>query len=465
MLKILIMFLMISVTFSNEVLAVSEPEAPSELTIEDNQNDNGHWIIVKYKPGSGFHHLYRYASLGSGTDSVWVYTYSIPGGFIDEEGFSAALVSTPVNDDYFWALITSNSEIPETLESLDDFSVSNIYLGGAIDNISPNPFISFNIQLKENYKDEVILNWEVPDDHGVVGNYGLGIGQFPIYGVEKYEIYRKHNDDGNFLLLGDVDRMSLSYTDSNIDKYGVYEYYVKAVDGNPEHNTITNTQSIYKLLPPPNFIVEDVPNDHGHGLKLRWNLSPDDEKGYVSFYRIYRSRSDELTEPITLRQFSSIDTLMVWEEHYTILIDSVTAGITEYIDDCVPVNGVLYYYWLQAVGTNVVSEKIAANAANIVVSVDEKPTTFVLHPAYPNPFNPATTIQFEVNGKSHIRLVIYDILGREIIVIHDGLLSAGLHEVVWNGKNEYGTAVGSGVYLYCLKADNSMKQGKMLLMK
>ncbi len=279
-------------------------------------------------------------------------------------------------------------------------------------------------------------------------------------------------DSVTFQLLDAPDWLSidnsgiLSGTPDNDDVDSNIPISIMVTDTFGLTDTLQTTINIINVLDPPlNFIVEDVPNDHGHRLQLRWDVSPDDEKGYVSFYRIYRSRSDVLTEPITLSQFTSIDSLMAWEEHYTILIDSVTAGITEYIDECVPLNNVPYYYWLQAVGANNESEKIAANAANIVVHVDENPNTFVLHPAYPNPFNPSTTIQFEINEKSHVRLVIYDILGREIMVIQDGLMGAGLHECIWNGRNKEGIITGSGVYIYKVIAGKHTAQRKVLFLR
>ena len=81
------------------------------------------------------------------------------------------------------------------------------------------------------------------------------------------------------------------------------------------------------------------------------------------------------------------------------------------------------------------------------------------------PFNPYTTIQYQIPTDCHVELIIYDSLGRKVSVLHDGKVSAGVHEAVWNGKNENGTTVSSGVYLYWLKTDKYMKQGKMLLMK
>ncbi len=66
------------------------------------------------------------------------------------------------------------------------------------------------------------------------------------------------------------------------------------------------------LSPPININIEDVPNDNGHSLKLTWIPSFDEENGSVLWYRIFRSRSDQLTDPIPLTQFDHIDSLKVW---------------------------------------------------------------------------------------------------------------------------------------------------------
>lgn len=104
------------------------------------------------------------------------------------------------------------------------------------------------------------------------------------------------------------------------------------------------------LEPPTNVQVNDRGDDNGHGLKLSWTLSPSEEDCSVAWYRIFRSRSETLTEPVLLSRFTSIDSLNSWDANYTILIDYVAAGIHDY-EDCVPLNGVPYYYWLQAVGS------------------------------------------------------------------------------------------------------------------
>ncbi|MBN1293851.1 MAG: T9SS type A sorting domain-containing protein [Candidatus Latescibacteria bacterium] len=84
---------------------------------------------------------------------------------------------------------------------------------------------------------------------------------------------------------------------------------------------------------------------------------------------------------------------------------------------------------------------------------------------YPNPFNMSTTISYKVQSDCCAKLVIYDILGRKVTELHNGTMRPGIFESVWNGKNDYGETVGSGVYFCSFKTDRYMARGKMLLMK
>jgi outer membrane protein assembly factor BamB len=88
-----------------------------------------------------------------------------------------------------------------------------------------------------------------------------------------------------------------------------------------------------------------------------------------------------------------------------------------------------------------------------------------LFPNRPNPFNPSTTISFTLSapGKSH--LVVYDITGRKVRELVSRILSAGAYSVVWDGRDDAGRAVSSGVYLSRLESGGKAATGKMLLMK
>jgi hypothetical protein len=87
--------------------------------------------------------------------------------------------------------------------------------------------------------------------------------------------------------------------------------------------------------------------------------------------------------------------------------------------------------------------------SNITTSVYEvsKPFEFVLHPNYPNPFNPSTVIGYQLSVRSSVSLRIYDALGREVTVLVNEEKSAGKYEVQFNAKN-----LSSGVYFYRLQA-------------
>ena len=93
------------------------------------------------------------------------------------------------------------------------------------------------------------------------------------------------------------------------------------------------------------------------------------------------------------------------------------------------------------------------------------PTEFALDQNYPNPFNPSTKIKFQIPAASRVNLTIFNLLGQEVATIVNEDLNAGTFEVEWNGKNNFGGLVSSGVYFYKLKADDYSQIRKMILMK
>ncbi len=80
-----------------------------------------------------------------------------------------------------------------------------------------------------------------------------------------------------------------------------------------------------------------------------------------------------------------------------------------------------------------------------------RPVSVALLPNYPNPFNPSTTIRFELPYEKRVRLIIYDILGRQVRVLHDGKANAGVHALTWHSTNEQEIPVAAGIYFYRLE--------------
>ena len=116
-----------------------------------------------------------------------------------------------------------------------------------------------------------------------------------------------------------------------------------------------------------------------------------------------------------------------------------------------------------------VLEFLACNNALRFIDVEFSesilPSTFELKQNYPNPFNPSTNIDIEIGTAEHIQLTIYDIKGREVITLNNGFLNIGNHTFKWDGRDKYGQAVSSGVYIYTLRGSTSIKTNKMLMIK
>ncbi len=90
------------------------------------------------------------------------------------------------------------------------------------------------------------------------------------------------------------------------------------------------------------------------------------------------------------------------------------------------------------------------------------PEEFAIFDNYPNPFNPVTTIRYNIPESSTVSLIIYDITGREVRRLADGTVEPGYHTAVWDGTGISGTTVSSGVYIYrftAVPANESSHEG------
>ncbi|MDR3628231.1 MAG: T9SS type A sorting domain-containing protein [Ignavibacteriaceae bacterium] len=101
------------------------------------------------------------------------------------------------------------------------------------------------------------------------------------------------------------------------------------------------------------------------------------------------------------------------------------------------------------------------NKVTGVEKTDNKlPSTFNLAQNYPNPFNPSTTINFSIPKVSNVKIVIYNILGKEVATLANGEMKAGNYNVTWNAAN-----IASGVYFYTISTPNFTSTKKMVLLK
>ncbi|MBU2505448.1 MAG: T9SS type A sorting domain-containing protein [Bacteroidetes bacterium] len=93
------------------------------------------------------------------------------------------------------------------------------------------------------------------------------------------------------------------------------------------------------------------------------------------------------------------------------------------------------------------------------------PVEFSLFQNYPNPFNPTTIVSYALPTNSGVTLKIYDMLGKEVKTLVEGEQSAGIHNISWDGANNYGVKVSSGTYIYRIQAGEFVQAKKMLLVK
>lgn len=89
----------------------------------------------------------------------------------------------------------------------------------------------------------------------------------------------------------------------------------------------------------------------------------------------------------------------------------------------------------------------------------------LLRPNYPNPFNPRTQIDFEILTPTRVELTVYNLLGRKVRTLLDGYMTVGNHTIEWNGIDQNGQPVASGVYLYRMKTEAASETRKMILLK
>jgi hypothetical protein len=101
----------------------------------------------------------------------------------------------------------------------------------------------------------------------------------------------------------------------------------------------------------------------------------------------------------------------------------------------------------------------------LVTDVPDTPMSYRLAQNFPNPFNPKTTIRFDLPEAQAVRLAIYDTSGRQVALLVDEIRQAGYHAVVWNGTDHRGSSMASGIYFYRIEAGPLSQTTRMMLIK
>ena len=195
--------------------------------------------------------------------------------------------------------------------------------------------------------------------------------------------------------------------------------------------------SVDNIVPPAPTGLAVAYNAPG-GTNVSWDGSGEPD---VVLYRIYRDIE---------MSFDPGPEDLVHETPDTFWIDTIE-------------NGYLYYYRVSAVDD--AGNEGDRATTETTTDADGLPSAIVLHQNIPNPFNPTTLIRFELPARARVKLHVFDVQGRLVKTLVDDELQAGGQEIAWNGRDNKGRSVASGVYFYRLETPHTLVSRKMVLLR
>jgi len=226
------------------------------------------------------------------------------------------------------------------------------------------------------------------------------------------------------------------------------EYYVAAATlsfGTSFDSPPDSGYSVDNRAPDVSNLIAEYNSTGGH--RLTWDRPPDGDLDYFNVYRMtYNPYSHHGCPSPSEGDLIASTTDTVWVD-------------ADYGDEAP-------CYRVAAVDTS--CNVGYAEAPTVVTAADkrETPTSFALHQNVPNPFNPTTTLSYAVPaGGGDVTLQIYDVAGRVVRTLVDGFEGEGEKRTVWNGRDDRGRPVASGVYFYRLTAPGFSKARKMVLLR
>jgi hypothetical protein len=154
--------------------------------------------------------------------------------------------------------------------------------------------------------------------------------------------------------------------------------------------------------------------------------------------------------------------------------DGIIAEATFWIDPAMPAGKQVLIKFLNVYAIDPTGKKMEmiAESADFKTGIEDwnqmnglRPTDFSLEQNFPNPFNPETTIQYQIPAENHVVLKIFDMLGKEIITLVNRKQPVGYYKVFWNGCDRQGNKVPAGIYFYQLKSEKFAETHKMILLQ
>ena len=266
----------------------------------------------------------------------------------------------------------------------------------------------------------IALNWNTPvPSTAVLGGY---------------RVFR------NDVQIADVDTTQHNFYDFNVIPNLNYSYNIKSIYSSPNgHSASTDTLTVTVTSVPMIPILQTVEIVDTNSVHLQWML-PELDRGVIGF-QIYRNGG----------LLHSIDSV----------------SVTNWINEDLP-NG-QYSYQVAAQYPAFTSDLSAPMSVtiNVVVGNNDQltaPLVFGISKCYPNPFNQETSIQYSIDKDNHpFEIAIYNIKGQKVKSLYSGKSKAGRYTTLWNGSNDNGDYVSSGIY-YCRMQNAQHKAFQRLLL-
>jgi hypothetical protein len=219
------------------------------------------------------------------------------------------------------------------------------------------------------------------------------------------------------------------------------------------HSGLKMAACFAATTPPNNDYMITPAVQVGIGAYIKfWAVSYMPDYGLERF-KVLVGTSPNPAEMTVITPGTYVEAPIEWTEYQYSLEDY--AGLTVYIGiQCVSNDAFIFFVddvlveRGESVDTPVVGPKVTKLAGN-----------------YPNPFNPTTSIKFEMSKQDHVEIEIYNIKGQKVKTLVNDIKEPGFHEIVWTGNDNNNKKVGSGVYFYKMKTSNYSSTKKMLLIK
>ncbi len=207
------------------------------------------------------------------------------------------------------------------------------------------------------------------------------------------------------------------------------------------NSKVVKGKSVDNLAPHPPMNVMAIGQNNTNIIS--WEASPDED---VRYYSVYRSE--------TSGNYPSTPLAYTIELNYT----DATAAV-----------GKTYYYVVTATDFGL-NESKYSNETSVLTKVGDNPTNaipneFGLAQNYPNPFNPTTAISYQLPTSSHVVITVFNTKGQAIKTLVNQEMKAGYHIALWDGTDNAGQSVTSGIYFYQMKAGSFSDMRKMMLVR